>query len=70
MHDADQSEQAPCGLMIDVDFSLETVAQQLRALIVQGLAPGIDDLEFVAVSQTVRLEIAFADRAIVADRPA
>src|SRR3546814_1284712 len=67
---ADQREQAPRGVEIDLDLAVETFDQHLRRLVVQRAARHVDGLDLLRGRRADRLIIAVADREIVADRPA
>src|SRR3546814_6607813 len=67
---ADQREQAPRGVEIDLDLAVETFDQHLRRLVVQREARHVDGLDLLRGRRAARLIIAVADRDIVAARPA
>src|SRR3546814_12528220 len=63
---ADQREQAPRGVEIDLDLAVETFDQHLRRLVVQRAARHVDGPDLLRGRRAERLLIAVADREIVA----
>src|SRR3546814_15272114 len=68
--DADQGEQAPRGVEIDLDLAVESPDQHLRRVVVQRPARHVDCLDLLCRRGADRLIIAVADREIVTDRAA
>src|SRR5688572_8697814 len=67
---ADQREQAPRGVEIDVDLAVQCALQQLGRFVVDRAPGHIDGLDFMLGPCPHRFEIALADREIIADRAA
>ena len=68
MQDADQSEETPSGLEVDVDLPFQPLDKQFRALIVDPAPCHIDRFDFCGTGLADRLVIAVANREIIADR--
>lgn len=68
MQNADQCEQPPGGLEIDVDLAFETFNQQFRALIMNPAPGHVDGFDFGSAGLADCLVIAVANGEIVADR--
>src|SRR5712672_1900615 len=69
MQDADEGEQAPCGLEINRHLVLEALHQKLRAFVVQRTAAHIDRLDAIGRGSADGLVIAVADHEIVLHDP-
>ena len=68
MQYADQSEEPPGGLEVNVDLPFQPLNQQFRALIVDSAPGHVDGLDFGGAGLADRLVIAVADGEIVANR--
>src|SRR6185437_7743655 len=64
---ADQSEQTPRGVEIDLDFAFEPFLQKRRTIVVQAPAAHIERLDLRRRRGTDRRKIAFADDEIILD---
>src|SRR3546814_17350504 len=65
--DADQGEQAPRGVEIDLDLAVESPDQHPRRVVVQRPARHVDCLDLLCRRGADRLIIAVADREKVTD---
>jgi hypothetical protein len=70
MQHAEQREQAPRGIEIDVDLALQARLQQRRAFVVQAAAAHVERFDLRRRRGADRLEIAFADQEIILDHAA
>src|SRR4051812_2016151 len=66
---ADQGEQPPRRVEVQLDLAVEAFLEQLGRLVVDRAAGHVDRLEALGRIGADRFEIAFADREIVAHRP-
>src|SRR4051794_11200515 len=70
VQDANQGEQAACGIGIDRDLPLQPLHQDARAVIVDGAAAHIERLDLFRRRGADRLIITVADGVVVLDDPA
>ncbi len=69
MQHADQREQAPRGVEIDVDLALEPLHQDVRTFVVQPAPAHVERLDAVGRGGADRLVVAVADHVVVLHEP-
>src|SRR5882757_1384145 len=67
---ADQREQPPRGIEIDLDLVVETLLEHLGAVVVQASPRHVDGFDLGRCRTANRLVVTIADREIISDRTA
>ena len=70
MQHADQREEPPGGIVVELDLALERIEQQPRAAVVNPAPRHVERLEFLRRGLAQRLVVAVADGEIFAHRAA